>query len=48
MQHILSIRFSADGFYFAKSIQLAEYIAKNPELLLENFETKVEIDNAKE
>ena len=38
----------ADGFYFAKSIQLAEYIAKNPELLLENFETKVEIDNAKE
>ena len=38
----------ADGFYFAKSIQLAEYIAKNPELLLEDFETKVEIDNAKE
>lgn len=38
----------ADGFYFAKSIQLAEYIAKNPELLLEVFETKVEIDNAKE
>ena len=33
----------ADGFYFAKSIQLAEYIAKNPELLLEDFETKVEI-----
>ena len=38
----------ADGFYFAKSIQLAEYIAKNPGLLLEDFETKVEIDNAKE
>ena len=38
----------ADGFYFAKSIQLAEYIAKNPELLLEDFETKVEIDTAKE
>ena len=38
----------ADGFYFAMSIQLAEYIAKNPELLLEVFETKVEIDNAKE
>ena len=38
----------ADGFYFAMSIQLAEYIAKNPELLLEDFETKVEIDNAKE
>lgn len=33
----------ADGFYFAKSIQLAEYIAKNPELLLEDFEKKVEI-----
>jgi len=32
----------ADGFYFAKSIQLAEYIAKNPELLMENFDTKVE------
>lgn len=32
----------ADGFYFAKSIQLAEYIAKNPKLLDENFETKVE------
>ena len=26
----------ADGFYFAKSIQLAEYIAKNPELLMED------------
>ena len=38
----------ADGFYFAMSIQLAEYIAKNPELLLEDFETKVEIDTAKE
>ena len=35
----------ADGFYFAKSIQLAEYIAKNPELLLENFQTKVEIED---
>ena len=34
----------ADGFYFAKSIQLAEYLAKNPELLLEDFETKVEIE----
>ena len=34
----------ADGFYFAKSIQLAEYIAKNPELLLEDFETKVNIE----
>ncbi len=32
----------ADGFYFAKSIQLTEYIAKHPELLLEDFEIKVE------
>ena len=32
----------ADGFYFAKSIQLAEYIANNPELLMEDFETKVD------
>ena len=34
----------ADGFYFAKSIQLAEYIAKNPELLMEDFSKKVEIE----
>ena len=34
----------ADGFYFAKSIQLAEYIAKNPELLLEDFEIKIDND----
>lgn len=33
----------ADGFYFAKSIQLADYIARNPKILLEDFETKVEI-----
>lgn len=32
----------ADGFYFAKSIQLAEYYAKNPEILLEDFETIVD------
>ena len=32
----------ADGFYFAKSIQLAEYIAKNPELLLDDFSFKPE------
>ena len=32
----------ADGFYFAKSIQLTEYIAQHPELLLEDFEIKVE------
>ena len=33
----------ADGFYFAKSIQLAEYIAKNPELLMDDFDTRVEM-----
>ena len=33
----------ADGFYFAKSIQLADYIARNPKILLEDFDTKVEI-----
>lgn len=32
----------ADGFYFAKSIQLADYIARHPKLLLEDFKTKVE------
>lgn len=34
----------ADGFYFAKSIQLSEYIAKHPELLEETFETKIEVE----
>ena len=34
----------ADGFYFAKSIMLAEHIAQTPELLEEDFETKVELD----
>lgn len=34
----------ADGFYFARSIQLAEYIAGKPEILLEDFEKKVEIE----
>ena len=34
----------ADGFYFARSIQLADYIASNPKLLLEDFEKKVEIE----
>lgn len=37
----------ADGFYFAKSIQLAEYIANNPELLMEDFDTKIEIKEKK-
>ena len=34
----------ADGFYFAKSIQLAEYIAMHPKLLEEEFQTKVEYE----
>ena len=34
----------ADGFYFARSIQLADYIASDPKLLLEDFEKKVEIE----
>lgn len=35
----------ADGFYFAKSIQLAEFIAKNPKLLLDDFSKKIETDS---
>ena len=35
----------ADGFYFAKSIQLAEYIAKNPTLLMDNFSMNIDIDD---
>ena len=34
----------ADGFYFAKSMQLFEYIAKNPELLKEKLSQKIEIN----
>ena len=34
----------ADGFYFAKSIQLAEYIAGKPEILLEDFEKQVDFE----
>lgn len=34
----------ADGFYFAKSIQLAEKIASDPKLLQENFEKKIETE----
>lgn len=34
----------ADGFYFAKSINLAQYIASNPELLDGKISTKVEIE----
>ena len=32
----------ADGFYFAKSIQLMEYIAMHPELLEQKLSTKIE------
>ena len=35
----------ADGFYFAKSIHMAEYIACHPELLEEDFSKKIEYDN---
>ena len=34
----------ADGFYFAKSVKLAEYIVSNPTLLEEDFSKKVEIE----
>ena len=33
----------ADGFYFAKSIKLLDYIARNPKLLEEEFNKEVEI-----
>jgi len=32
----------ADGFYFAKSIKLIEYIAIYPELLEQRLNTKIE------
>ena len=34
----------ADGFYFAKSIQLVQYIADHPELLDEAFNTKIDLE----
>ena len=34
----------ADGFYFAKSISLAQYIANNPQLLEEKLSTQIESD----
>ena len=34
----------ADGFYFAKSVKFAEYIALNPKLLEEDFSKIVEIE----
>ena len=34
----------ADGFYFAKSVKLAEYIASHPSILEEDFNKKVEIE----
>ena len=33
----------ADGYYFAKSVQLLQYIFDNPKLLEENANTKIEI-----
>lgn len=35
----------ADGFYFAKSIKLAQYIADNPELLEEELSKKVDYES---
>lgn len=34
----------ADGYYFAKSLQLLQYILDNPELLEENANEKIEIE----
>ena len=34
----------ADGFYFAKSIKLVEFIALHPDLLLEDFKDIVDVD----
>lgn len=34
----------ADGFYFARSVQLIEYITKHPELLNEKLSTKINKD----
>ena len=34
----------ADGFYFAKSIKMIEYIASNPELLKDKLSTKIDFD----
>jgi len=34
----------ADGFYFAKSIKLAEHIISNPELLEESLSSKINLD----
>ena len=33
----------ADGYYFAKSVQLLQYIFDNPKLLEENANTQIEI-----
>ena len=35
----------ADGFYFIKSIQMANYIAQNPKLLEEDFQIEVKDEN---
>lgn len=34
----------ADGFYFAKSVQLLDHIANNPKLLEEEFEKEIKIE----
>ena len=34
----------ADGYYFAKSVQLLQYIFDNPELLEEDASTKIKVD----
>lgn len=37
----------ADGYYFAKSLKLIQYIFDNPELLEENIENKINIEDRK-
>ena len=34
----------ADGYYFAKSVTLLQYIFDNPELLEENVSNKIKVD----
>ena len=34
----------ADGYYFAKSIQLLQYILDNPELLEQEISQKIKLD----
>ena len=37
----------ADGFYFAKTLKLAQQILDNPEILEENLSTKIELEEKK-